>query len=67
VAALGGDLLVVLESCDRQRVHDMAQALGESRDGAPLAEKPSLRGPAPIPFHPGALDYFAGRSAPKGG
>jgi TRAP-type uncharacterized transport system substrate-binding protein len=67
VAALGGDLLVVLESCDRQRAHDMAQALAESRDGVLLAEKPSLRGPAPIPFHPGALDYFEGRTAPKGG
>ncbi len=67
VAVLGGDLLVVLESCDRQRAHDMAQALAESRDGVPLAEKPSLRGPTPIPFHPGALDYFEGRTAPKGG
>jgi TRAP-type uncharacterized transport system substrate-binding protein len=65
VAVLGGDLLVVLESCDRQRAHDMAQALAESRDGVPLAEKPSLRGPTPIPFHPGALDYFEGRTAPK--
>jgi TRAP-type uncharacterized transport system substrate-binding protein len=64
VAVLGGDLLVVLESCDRQRAHDMAQALAESRDGVPLAEKPSLRRPAPIPFHPGALDYFEGRTAP---
>jgi len=63
VAVLGGDLLVVLESCDRQRAHDMAQALAESRDG--LAGKPFLRGPAPIPFHPGALDYFEDRSAPK--
>jgi len=67
VAVLGGDLLVVLESCDRQRAHDMAQALAETRDGVPLAEKPSLRGPTPIPFHPGALDYFEGRTAPKGG
>jgi TRAP-type uncharacterized transport system substrate-binding protein len=67
VAVLGGDLLVVLESCDRQRAHEMAQALAESRDGVPLAEKPSLRGPTPIPFHPGALDYFEGRTAPKGG
>ncbi len=65
VAVLGGDLLVVLESCDRQRAHDMAQALAESRDGVPLTEKPSLRGPAPIPFHPGALDYFEDRMVPK--
>ena len=67
VAVLGGDLLVVLESCDRQRAHDMAQALAESRNGGPFAEKPPLRGPTPIPFHPGALDYFEGRTAPKGG
>jgi TRAP-type uncharacterized transport system substrate-binding protein len=67
VAALGGDLLVVLESCDRQRAHDMAQALAESRDGVPLAEKPSLRRPTPIPFHPGALDYIEGRTAPTAG
>jgi TRAP-type uncharacterized transport system substrate-binding protein len=67
VAGLGGDLLVVLESCDRQRAHDLAQALAESRDGVALAKKPSLRGPIPIPFHPGALDYFEGRTVPKGG
>lgn len=65
VAVLGGDLLVVLESCDRQRAHDLAQALAESRALGPLAEKPLLRGPAPIPFHPGALDYFEGRTAPE--
>ncbi len=67
VAVLGGDLLVVLESCARQRAHAIAQALIESRDGGPLAEKPSLRGPAPIPFHRGALDYFEGRTAAEGG
>lgn len=67
VAVLGDDLLVVLESCDRQRAHDLAQALAESRDWKPFAEKPLLRGPTPIPFHPGALDYFEGRTAPKDG
>ncbi len=67
VAVLGGDLLVVLEGCDRQRARDIAQALAESRDGGSLWEKPPFRGPASIPFHPGALDYFEGRTAPKGG
>jgi TRAP-type uncharacterized transport system substrate-binding protein len=57
VAVVGGDLLVVLESCARQRAHAIAQALAESRE-KPLAEKRSLRGPAPIPFHPGAVDYY---------
>ena len=66
VAMLGGDLLVVLENCDRQRAYDIAQALAESRDGVPVGEKPSLRGPAPIPFHPGALDYLEAGAAPRG-
>ena len=63
VAVVGGDLLVVLESFARERAHAIAQALFESRDAGPLAEKPSLRGPAPVPFHPGALDYYQRRKA----
>jgi hypothetical protein len=56
-------LLVVLDSYPLERARDLAQALVESRDGGPLAEKPPLRGPAPIPFHPGALQYYQGRTA----
>jgi len=67
VAVVGGDLLVVLEGCARDRAHAIAQALGESRDDGPLAKKSALRGPAPIPFHPGALDYYQGTGTPKGG
>jgi len=62
VAVVGGDLLVVVESCPVERVRGIAQALAESRAGGPLAAKRSLRGPAPIPFHPGARDYYEGRS-----
>jgi TRAP-type uncharacterized transport system substrate-binding protein len=62
LAVVGGDLLVVLESCARQRAHAIAQALIESRE-KPLADKRSLRGPSPIPFHPGAVDYYEGRTA----
>ena len=61
VAVIGGDLLVVLESCARERARAIAQALAESRAEGPLAEKPPLRGPAPIPYHPGALEYYEGR------
>ena len=63
LGVIGGDLLVVLESFARERAHAIAQALFESRDAGPLAEKPSLRGPAPVPFHPGALDYYQRRKA----
>jgi TRAP-type uncharacterized transport system substrate-binding protein len=66
VAVVGGDLLVVLESCARDRAHAIARALVESREAGPLAKKPSLRGPASIPFHPGALDYYEGRTALEG-
>jgi TRAP-type uncharacterized transport system substrate-binding protein len=58
VAAVGEDLLVVLDGCARERARDIAQALAESRDSALKAHKASLRGPAPLPFHPGALDYY---------
>jgi TRAP-type uncharacterized transport system substrate-binding protein len=57
VAVVGGDLLLVLESCARPRARAIAQALVESRE-KPLSEKRSLRGPSPIPFHPGAADYY---------
>jgi TRAP-type uncharacterized transport system substrate-binding protein len=63
VAVVGGDLLVVLDSYPLVHAHELAQALVESRDKGPLAEKPPLRGPSPIPFHPGALDYYQGRTA----
>ena len=63
VAVVGGDLLVVLETCARERAHAIAQALVECREKGPLAEKRSLRGPTSIPFHPGALDYYEGRTA----
>ena len=66
VATVGDDLLVVLESCVRERAHAIAQALAESRADGPLRKKASLRGPAPIPFHPGALDYYEGRTASEG-
>jgi TRAP-type uncharacterized transport system substrate-binding protein len=63
LAVVGSDLLVVLDSYPLERARDLAQALVESRDGGPLAEKLPLRGPAPIPFHPGALQYYRGRTA----
>ena len=63
IAVLGADLLVVVESCPVERVRAIAQALAESRAGGPLAAKRSLRGPAPIPFHPGAREYYEGRMA----
>jgi len=62
LAVVGGDLLVVLESCARNARHAIAQALVESRE-KPLADKRSLRGSSPIPFHPGAVDYYEGRTA----
>jgi TRAP-type uncharacterized transport system substrate-binding protein len=61
VAVVGSDLLVVLDSYPLERARALAQALVESRNG--LAEKPTLRGSAAIPFHPGALDYYQGRTA----
>jgi TRAP-type uncharacterized transport system substrate-binding protein len=61
VAVVGDDLLVVLEGCSRERAREVAQALAESRSAGLLANKTRLQGPAPIPFHPGALDYYEGR------
>jgi TRAP-type uncharacterized transport system substrate-binding protein len=67
VAVVGGDVLVVLESFDRERARSIAQALVESPAAGPLAKKASLRGPSAIPFHPGALDYYEGKTPLKGG
>jgi TRAP-type uncharacterized transport system substrate-binding protein len=57
LAVVGDDLLVAMESLARERARDIAQALGDSRDATLLAKK-SARGPAPIPYHRGALDYI---------
>jgi TRAP-type uncharacterized transport system substrate-binding protein len=47
VAAVGEDVLVVVESCPRERVRAVAQALGK---GARPGAKP------PIPFHPAVVE-----------
>jgi TRAP-type uncharacterized transport system substrate-binding protein len=60
VAVLGGDLLVVLEGYAKERARLIAEAVAGSGQGGPLAARPQ----APIPFHPGALEYYQGR---KGG
>lgn len=60
IAKIQGDLLVVVESCSRERAGSIAQALAESRAGGPLAHKDLLRSEAPIPFHPGALEFYSG-------
>lgn len=66
IAVLGGSLLVVLEGFDRERARDIAQAVVEYRGTWPMRAKPA-RGPAPIPFHPGALDYYESRTGAKSG
>jgi TRAP-type uncharacterized transport system substrate-binding protein len=66
VAVLGSDLLVVLEDYPRERARRIAQALAEHEGPWPLAARPALRSPAPLPFHPGALDYFDGKAPKKG-
>ncbi len=54
VAVLGGDLLVVLESYAPEKARVIAQAVAESEK----ARRPASTPQAPIPFHPGALEYY---------
>jgi TRAP-type uncharacterized transport system substrate-binding protein len=54
IAAVGGDLLVVLESYPRDKARTLAEALAGS------ANTDEAAAPA-IPVHPGALDFYAGR------
>jgi len=56
IAALGDDLLVVLEAYPRERARTLAGAIADSRL---LASKLAGRTPV-IPFHPGALDPTGG-------
>jgi TRAP-type uncharacterized transport system substrate-binding protein len=58
LAVLGGDLLVVLESYAPEKARTLAQAVAESGNERRIAAKPQ----APIPFHPGALDYYERRN-----
>lgn len=57
VAVLGGDLLVVLESYAPEKARVIAQAVAELEKDRRAASPPQ----APIPFHPGALEYYQGR------
>lgn len=59
VANVEGDVLVVLDSCARDRARAIAQALAEARGDGPLADKRLLGAKAPIPFHPGALEFYS--------
>jgi TRAP-type uncharacterized transport system substrate-binding protein len=54
LAVLGSDLLVVLESYPPEKARTIAQAVAESTASAPSTSMPR----APIPFHPGALEYY---------
>jgi TRAP-type uncharacterized transport system substrate-binding protein len=63
ISVLGDDLLVVLDGFTRERARDIAQAIAEAGIAWPGGARPA-RGPASIPLHAGALDYYEGRPAP---
>ncbi len=67
LASLGSYLLVVLDEYPRDKAFRIVRTVAEYPGSWPLPQKPVLRGQAPIPFHPGALDYYEGRPAPSGG
>jgi TRAP-type uncharacterized transport system substrate-binding protein len=56
IARVADDLLVVLESYPRDKARTLAEAVAPA-EGDPAAPAP------PIPFHPGALDYYGGRKS----
>jgi hypothetical protein len=57
----------VLDEYPRDKAFRVVRTVAEYPGSWPLPQKPALRGQAPIPFHPGALDYYERRPAPSGG
>jgi TRAP-type uncharacterized transport system substrate-binding protein len=55
LAVLGTYLLVALEDYSKDKAQQIAKTLAEHRG--------NWSGKSPIPFHPGALEYYEGRSS----
>jgi TRAP-type uncharacterized transport system substrate-binding protein len=58
-------LLVALEDYSREKAQQIAQTLAEHPGNWPIPEKSLAKNKSQIPFHPGALDYYEGRSSPE--
>jgi hypothetical protein len=61
LALMGARVLVVLDDFPADKAYDIARALADFPAGQPAA---GAGGPAPVPFHPGALAFREGRPAP---
>ncbi len=65
LAVFGTYLLVALEDYSRDKAQQIAKSLAEHPGSWSTPERSLAKGKPPIPFHPGALDYYEGRS-PRG-
>jgi len=66
LAIFGPYLLVVLEDYSREKAQQIAKTLAEHPGNWPIPEKSIAKDKSQIPFHPGALDYYEGRSSREG-
>src|SRR5262252_10712149 len=63
LAVLGTYLLVALEDYSKDKAQQIAKALAEHRGSWSIPDGPLAKGKPPIPFHPGALEFYEGRSS----
>jgi len=63
LAVLGTYLLVALEDYPRDKAQQIAKTLSEHPGSWSSPEKSLAQNKSPIPFHPGAQDYYEGRLA----
>jgi TRAP-type uncharacterized transport system substrate-binding protein len=61
LAVFGTYVLVALEDYPRDKAQQIAQALAEHPGSWSSPEKSLAKSKPPIPFHPGALDYYERR------
>lgn len=61
LAVFGTYLLVALEDYSRDKAQQIAKTLAEHPGSWSTPDRPLAKSKPPIPFHPGALDYFEGR------
>ncbi|MBI3990308.1 MAG: hypothetical protein HY347_11915 [candidate division NC10 bacterium] len=71
LAVFGSYLLVCREDFSKEKAYQIAKTLTEHRDelAIPQAAHGTSLGPprgSPLPFHPGALDFYEGRPLPPG-
>ena len=66
LAVFGPYVLVALDDFSGEKAYQIAKTLAEYPPDWTVPEKVAVPGTPPIPFHPGALEYYEGHASPGG-